>query len=370
MSNEEIKKEYSRDKSIYISLEQISNGLLSTLITNNDLDIHSITSRVKTEKSLKGKISRQDKNYKSLSDLTDIVGIRITTYFQDDVDKISAIIENEFVVDDENSIDKRKAIEPDRFGYMSLHLVVQHSKARINLPEYSKFDGIKFEIQIRTILQHAWAEIEHDIGYKSSSQVPQYLRRKFSRLSGLLELADEEFLAIRNEISQYRIGLKESIKTASSLVTLDSDSIESFIISDPYIHELENQFSSIFKCTLEEPRQNGFLDILTYFSIFDIKTIQDLKGAYAEVEPYILPFLTEWLSSDDRSGSYAVDRGISLLYVCYVILALRDDDALFNSFISISNFHNKEMIPDLIKSTFRKIENEKVNHNFKSVSAI
>ena len=64
---------------------------------------------------------------------------------------------------------------------------------RMVLRENKAFEGLKCEIQIRSVLQHAWAEIEHDLGYKSELTIPKEVRRSFSRLAGLLELGDKEF---------------------------------------------------------------------------------------------------------------------------------------------------------------------------------
>jgi len=67
------------------------------------------------------------------------------------------------------------------------------------LPEYKRFSGLVAEIQVRTILQHAWAEIEHDIQYKAISALPTRVRRRFASLAGLIEIADREFQAIDDE---------------------------------------------------------------------------------------------------------------------------------------------------------------------------
>lgn len=83
-------------------------------------------------------------------------------------------------------------MEPDRFGYCSVHYVVEMSQKRLNLYEHQAYEGLKCEIQIRSVLQHAWAEIEHDLGYKSEIAIPKRIRRNFSRLAGLLEIADKE----------------------------------------------------------------------------------------------------------------------------------------------------------------------------------
>ena len=192
---------YDERKDKFESYALTLKSLLTTLIRNEKISIHSLESRVKTKKSLEGKINKKGK-YKSIDDITDIVGIRIITHYADDVDKIAAIVEKEFTIDQENSIDKRTSIAPDKFGYLSLHYIVTLNSTRTNLKEYEVYKNIKAELQIRSILQHAWAEIEHDIGYKSATGLPNEIRRYFSRLAGLLEMADDEFIKIRKKISE------------------------------------------------------------------------------------------------------------------------------------------------------------------------
>ncbi|WP_441293061.1 hypothetical protein ACSRUE_06010 [Sorangium sp. KYC3313] len=69
---------------------------------------------------------------------------------------------------------------------------------RTRLPEHGPFADTTAEIQARTILQHAWAEIEHDIQYKSTSVIPTEIRRRFMSIAGMLEIADREFQAIQD----------------------------------------------------------------------------------------------------------------------------------------------------------------------------
>ncbi|MCQ5042062.1 hypothetical protein NE654_13385, partial [Akkermansia muciniphila] len=73
--------------------------------------------------------------------------------------------ENEFIIDRDISIDKRKSLDPKRFGYRSLHYVVHIDPKYVKAQEYHKYHNLKLEIQISSILQYTWAEIEHDLGY-------------------------------------------------------------------------------------------------------------------------------------------------------------------------------------------------------------
>lgn len=344
-NNESILSIYKNNQKNYTALEGMTCSLLSTLLSSQSLHIHSISSRTKSLESLHGKINRIGKSYNAIEDITDIVGIRITTYFSDELDKVSKLIASEFTVDSDHSIDKRKSLAPDRFGYMSLHLVVSYNNDRVKLPEYKSFSGIKFEIQIRSILQHAWAEIEHDIGYKSSIEVPDNLKRKFSRLSSLLELADEEFVSIKDSISNYIHDLPERLSERPKDVTLDINSLKMFITTTPEVIKIENEMATVFKCHLTSTDDLMLSQSLKFLAIMGIKTIEDLKNKYNEISKYIIPFLREWLMREsDQSDYHDISQGISLLYLTYINLVIKQDRNLAINVFSSAPFIDIEQL--------------------------
>jgi len=196
--------EYDRRYPEYAGFTERLAELIPALLAENGVSVHSVNARVKSRSSFGGKVVREGKCYSSLEQITDLTGVRIITYFEQDVARVSEIVEREFTIDIENSTDKRKVLESDRFGYLSVHYVLSLGEARCAQAAYRRFAGLKAEVQIRSILQHSWAEIEHDLGYKSQSSVPDALRRRFARLAGLLELADEEFNKIRSDAAEYR----------------------------------------------------------------------------------------------------------------------------------------------------------------------
>lgn len=169
---------FNQSKHEYIEYCDKLSSLIQSILQMKGIKPHQISVRVKEYDSLKRKIENKPAKYTSLSDITDIVGLRIITYFEDEVDIVSEIIRQEFKIDYENTVDKR-TLEIDKFGYKSLHYVVIMSDSRSILLEYKKFAQLKAEIQIRSILQHSWAEIEHDLGYKSKSVIPDVAKRNF-----------------------------------------------------------------------------------------------------------------------------------------------------------------------------------------------
>jgi len=253
-------------------------SILIELFQEHKILIHQITSRIKDKVSLGKKIDKKEDKYKALFDITDTVGIRVITYLESDVDKVARIIENEFLIDRENSIDKRK-LKSDQFGYRSLHYIVSLDQVRSGITENKIFSSYKGEIQIRSILQHAWAEIEHDLGYKGQSSIPDEYVRNFNRLAALLETADIEFDRLKHNLSEYEKNVKNYISESPQDVELNQASIISFIHSN-----------SITKQALEIIKRNTGAEIIVpnsdingiverfkgYFGIHNIKELQDM----------------------------------------------------------------------------------------------
>ncbi len=134
-----ILQEYEQQCALYSDFTEKIEKLIRDLIKEKSIKIHSIPSRLKNSDSLKKKLDRKEREYSKLSDITDISGIRVITYFADDVDAVAKVIEEEFDIDRENSVDKRALLDPDRFGYISLHYVAKLPNSRLQLTEYRRF---------------------------------------------------------------------------------------------------------------------------------------------------------------------------------------------------------------------------------------
>lgn len=226
---EPLLEEYHEKISSYELLTHKMESVLSDILATERLTIHSISSRTKDEPSLRKKIEKSENRYKNITDITDLSGVRVICLFSDDVDKVGEIVRKNFKVHNELSVDKRQILDPDRFGYLSLHYIVEFPKERITLRDYKPFKGLNCEIQIRSILQHAWAEIEHDFGYKSSIGVPKEIRRKFSLQAGLLELADEQFVIIKKDIKDYTIKVRQQLSQSYKDISIDTISLKDYL---------------------------------------------------------------------------------------------------------------------------------------------
>jgi putative GTP pyrophosphokinase len=237
---ESITNEFVKHKALYQHFAECANQLLNALLKKRGIVVHSISYRLKDSKSLYEKAKRPGKNYNSISDITDLVGLRVITYLPEDVDKVADVVNSEFTIDEVNSIDKRLTNDPHRFGYGSDHRICSLNHHRVELNEYSAYSGLKCEIQIRTILQHAWAEIEHDLGYKSDVGIPVSFKRRFSRLAALLESADEEFMRLKKDLAEYVRQSQNGAGTVKPGTPLDRISLESFIQTNDLLRVTEN----------------------------------------------------------------------------------------------------------------------------------
>ena len=253
-----------------------------------------------------------------LEDITDISGVRVITYFPDTVDQVASLIEREFEGSSRRSVDKRAALDPDRFGYLSLHHVIRRKTDRAQLGEYKRFAEYSLEVQTRSILQHAWAEIEHDLGYKSGSDVPRELRRRFARLAGLLETADEEFTRIRDDLRNYEERVGEDISASPTQVTLDKASIMAFVAKSDLVRKLDSSIVGFAGAAIRNEGPFFFLGEAEKLARFGIRTIADLEGALHKRQAVVEEFARDWLlgSKHDWLGA-----GISLFYLWYVLVA-------------------------------------------------
>jgi predicted RNase H-like nuclease/ppGpp synthetase/RelA/SpoT-type nucleotidyltranferase len=169
-------------------------ALVTTLLDDAGINYLSVTARTKSVASFAAKADRSSDGQRlytdPLAEITDQIGLRIITYLRDDVTTVANLLGDEMQLLDDRDMGQETARE-GRWGYASRHLLVavedeQHPAS----------------IQVRTVLQHAWAEFEHDIRYKGS--IPEEdapdLDRRFTLAAGLLELADREFSAIRERL--------------------------------------------------------------------------------------------------------------------------------------------------------------------------
>ncbi|WP_456406475.1 GTP pyrophosphokinase [Caldithrix abyssi] len=175
--------------------------LFERLLIAHNISFLQIETRVKSLPSFLDKVYRVLSAGKEFSyNCTDLVGIRLITYYLEDVYQIGELIEQTFKVHYKNLEYDSLNRSPDQFGYSSLHFKVSLSP-EYNYPlDVQKFKNNVFEIQIRTVAQHAWATIDHKLRYKTTEKIPKLILRQIFQLSALFELADIQFSNIKKQL--------------------------------------------------------------------------------------------------------------------------------------------------------------------------
>ena len=251
----------------YDALTSLVSSIMASLMQAQKIDYLALSSRVKSLESISKKIQR--KNYSDpKSQLTDLGGVRVIVFFESDLQRVAEIIKGAFSVDAQNSSDKVKKMSVDQIGYRSLHFVCDMGAERCKLPEYKNLAGLKFEFQVRTVLQHAWAELAHDRNYKFSGKLPEEAERKLYLYAGMLELADKGLNELSREMDQYISQVAHEIERGEFFGELNSVSLPGFVAA----------WASKHKVVLKNyETKDGFQDLLDELAAFGIRDVSDLE---------------------------------------------------------------------------------------------
>jgi ppGpp synthetase/RelA/SpoT-type nucleotidyltranferase len=170
MNFEEYERKY---EALYDEFAETVKGVLEKAIaaTPGTRRPQSLQCRAKAAASLKVKLADRGK-LESTSieqEVKDLAGVRLIFYTNSDVDRflITRLIPENFEVDWDDTKIHHPTEENAERRYQAIHYTVRFASNRTRLPEYAKFADLRCEIQIQTVLNHAWAETSHDILYKS-----------------------------------------------------------------------------------------------------------------------------------------------------------------------------------------------------------
>ena len=310
-------------------LERMQQDVLTMLreaLDRSGLIVTAIEARIKTEESLRGKLALKGSKYATLSDITDILGARIITFYTDDVDRIAAMAEQLFEIDWNNSVDKRTLHQLDSFGYNSLHYICK-------LPGYD----FRFELQLRTTLQHAWAAINHDIGYKTGVEIPREYLRRINRLAGILEMADDEFSRIRSEITDYRRRVQQLVQNGKlDDVQLDGDTFNSYLQARPF-DALNKRIAAINQAEIQEVPLIRYLRV---FNAFGCKTLGDVQRLVKQYEEDAYRLARHQLGNTDLD---IISSAVGVQNICIVcIIATGGGKMGLVRFFDAINGHNTQ----------------------------
>ncbi len=297
--------EYEAQRAGLAAMGERLHAELRAILAQAFVPVQFVSWRLKSPASLSHKLARPEKTYRQLWDVTDLVALRVATYFEDHLEQVSRLVEQHFRVDFMHSADKTKPA-----GYRSIHYVCAAGQG--------PHPDFRFELQLRTALQHAWAEVEHDLGYKVDDAVPEAIRRRFSRVAGLLEIADQEFVSIRRDLASSRELVRATLKKEGAL-PIDLVSLDA-LVREPEIERLDREVARALSADFSE--QPFFPDYLVkLLRLAGLENTREVMAALEQQGPAVQGALPQYFEFARRSLSFApesvaqVQRGYSLLFV-------------------------------------------------------
>lgn len=230
------------------ALQEAAQAIRNTIVGrlhDDGLNHHDVQFRVKKPESAAEKMRRRgdDGELKypgGLANLDDLIGVRVILYVESDIDAVAIALTSQFICHDDE--DKTAMMRKNGgIGYAGRHLTLEvpADHPPTNCKEYT---GYRFEVQIRTVLQHAWAEFEHDIRFKGSSGDNAEISRAFTMASTLIELADQQFVNIADTLK--RLQSEGALEAVAEAQPLDAGSLQGVLTRafPQYRSSKENQY--------------------------------------------------------------------------------------------------------------------------------
>jgi ppGpp synthetase/RelA/SpoT-type nucleotidyltranferase len=362
--NNQIISEYESKADIYNEFSKKLRSILEEELKKKKIDFDQCKERPKKEVySLREKLHRKADKYKKLDDITDLSGARIVIYYISDIQKIGKLIPNEFDVIEEqcNLSSDRNGI--DNFGYEDNHYVVTLKKDSKVANENPAFANIKAEIQVRTILQHAWDSISHNLIYKKENEVPTNLQRDFNAISAGLVIFDKAFIRFIDDLSKMRDEYRMKIENGDLNIEINKISIEEYLRHKKLFFELtgcldgnlfiKNQNTtgkhSVYYLEMDS---SSFIRKLESLGVNTIKELDDIfieainSSICAKINNIFVPFLKakQRLIYQISNEHLRVDSEYKIFYGIYYIILLYT--------LLDTPYDNEDIIESLIKERY------------------
>lgn len=217
---------YRQAQPLYAQLAQVAASLVEKALAQHNIPYHSVAWRAKSVASFEKKALTR-RYLDPCNHIRDLAGIRITTFVLSDAAKACRMVEQLFTVLELE--DKAQCRQVGSFGYRSVHYIACLPATVRAEADCAAFADMPLEIQVRTLLQHSWAEIEHDRNYKFEGTLPAELQHRFAMLAAVLELADREFDSIARDIDAYRQSVKARAAQGNLDIPLNTTSLREFL---------------------------------------------------------------------------------------------------------------------------------------------
>jgi putative GTP pyrophosphokinase len=321
--------EFDGKKELLSRLCETTKRLVEKSLEAVSLRPQYVQARVKSKEKLRTKYLDPNKGYTKLDDITDQAGLRVITYYEDEVDRVAEVIKKEFDFDEKNSIDKRE-VDPEKFGYYALNYVCGYLGSRTSHIEYREFAGIAFEIQITSILRHAWSEIEHP-WYDLKDAFPDDIKRRFARMAALLEIAESEFLSLRKLQSDYTRSLDVQVAAKFADITVDAASIRPFLEQEPLLAQLDNAIAQLTGRALSKEISGQYSEFVSRVARqAGLTTLAQIREALNKYGSWVSEYVEAcqqgvWKVPPSHAP---IQRGVGITHLAMLLLGIKGDAAL------------------------------------------
>jgi putative GTP pyrophosphokinase len=305
---------------------QCADRVRSALL-NNDVEFFAVEHRAKSVASFREKLGRPGKSYfDPFYEMPDLAGVRVILNYLPDVDRVVELCGRLFAINEENSVRASDRLGTEEFGYQSTHIVGWISEQRRLLDEWQPYEDMQVEIQVRTVLQHAWASVSHALQYKREADVPRKLRRRLARVAASLETADTEFSELAVEHRQLLLDANEAIDQDEQWdAPVDTTTIKAFIEKGSEPSDLIRVALSIHGFSDGGDKISSIGDLVRVCDGLSIRTLKELRQLIAKAQPRYERFLREAILRSEFS-SWSIDSAFAVTLA--IILAKADTPKL------------------------------------------
>ena len=314
MSIASLEDDYQTNLSRFQRLRTAVVAQVSDLLDSRSVSLGvPIESRVKEWVSIEEKLQRKGLKLNGLSELQDLIGVRLILLFKRDLDLTLDLLKATF--DIVSVEDTRDRLGDSMFGYQSQHLIVKLPKEWLRVPSFAALGDLHIEFQVRTLAQHIWAAVSHKLQYKNEQGVPPPIRRTINRASALLETVDLEFDRVLAERESY---VNSAVAEDDENAALNVDSLAAVLDAEL---PTENKGD-------DEP----YADLLSDLASFEIKTVGQVrtlirknKAAIEKREAASVQRHTDRAKKSKRKPSDRIQNGVFYKHVGLARRALREE---------------------------------------------
>ena len=319
--------EFDGKKGVLTAFCEKTKSLIEEFLEDAKIRYQSVQARVKTREKLRRKYLDPEKNYKQLDDITDQVALRVITYYEDEVERVAEIIKREFDIDPERSVDKRET-EPNQFGYYALNYVCKYSHVRTSQVEYKKFADVCCEIQITSILRHAWSEIEHP-WYDLKDAFPDNIKRRFARMAALLEVAESEFLSLRKIQSDYQQSVAVQVEAKVVDLPTNALSMRLFIEQEPLVAEIDKSIALVPNVSVSEDLSDSWVKAVSRAAnLAGMTKLRDVRDSLTKYRTGILEFARRcWQEVWPHDQVTQASKGVCIYQLGLLLVSVRGREA-------------------------------------------